>query len=111
MLKAGHAIASYAWADIDSDAHVSTTDRLTRLHSRHLRLIPAEATVGWDTRLPMDAITITPALSTKAFPAGVDVIITSPLCWRNTSPGRTGEMGSHPMRTLWRSDALSCTSP
>ncbi len=77
-LKAGLSIASYTWADIDPDAHTTTAHRLTRLQSRHPLLLPTEATTGWDTRLPMDARTITPAQFTQAFPAGVDIIMTSP---------------------------------
>ena len=71
-------MASYTWADIDPDAHTATSHRLTRLHSRHPQLLPPEATEGCDTRLPMDARTITPALFAHAFPAGVDLIMTSP---------------------------------
>ncbi len=77
-LKAGLSIASYTWADIDPNAHTATSHMLTRLHRRHPLLLPAEATTEWDTRLPMDTRTITPALLTKAFPAGFDIIITSP---------------------------------
>ena len=77
-IKAGLSIASYTWADIDPDAHTTTAHRLTRLQSRHPLLLTAEATNGWDTRLPMDARTITPALFTQAFPEEVDIITTSP---------------------------------
>ena len=77
-LNAGLSIASNTWADIDPDAHTTTAHRLTRLQSRHPLLLTAEATNGWDTRLPMDAKTITPALFTQAFPEGVDIIMTSP---------------------------------
>jgi hypothetical protein len=79
VLKAGHEVASYTLADIDLDAHTTTAHRLARLHSRHPRLLTLEAIDEWDTRLPMDARTITPALFTHAFPSGVDLIITSPL--------------------------------
>jgi hypothetical protein len=78
LLKAGHAVASYTWADVDPDAHAATTHRLARLLARHPLLLPPEATNGWDTRLPMDIRTITPALFAQAFPAGVDIIMTSP---------------------------------
>jgi hypothetical protein len=78
VLKAGHKVASYTWADIDPDAHTATTHRLARLHSRHPLLLPPEATVGWDTRLPRDTRTITPELFTQVFPSGVDLIFTSP---------------------------------
>ena len=78
VLKAGRKVASYTWADIDPDAHVATTHRLARLHSRHPLLLPPEATWGWDTRLPRDTRTITPELITQVFPTGVDIIMTSP---------------------------------
>ncbi len=70
-------MASYTWADIDTYAHTATTHRLARLHNRHPLLLPLEAMEVWDTRLPMDAITITPELFTQAFPVGVDLIMTS----------------------------------
>ena len=79
VLKAGHAVSSYTWANIDPGVHTATTHRLARLHNRHPLLLPPEAIEGWDTRLSMDAKTITPALFTHAFPAGVDLIVTSPL--------------------------------
>jgi len=35
VLKSGHAVASYTWADIDPDAHTVTAHRLARLYDRH----------------------------------------------------------------------------
>jgi hypothetical protein len=55
-----------------------TTHNITRLHSRYPLLFHPKATLGWDTRLAMDTKTITPALFTQDFRAGIDVIITSP---------------------------------
>jgi len=78
IFKAGHAVASYTWADIDPDARTTTSHRLARLHNRHPLLLPPEAMEGWDTRLPMDARTITTELFTKAFPERVDLIMNSP---------------------------------
>ena len=60
------------------DAHAATTHRITRLRNRYPLLLPLTATLGWDTRLPMDTKTITPVLFTQAFPAGTDIITTSP---------------------------------
>ena len=80
ILTSGHAVASYTWVDIDPDAHTAASHSLAWLHARHPLLLPPEATDGWDTRLPMDARTITPELFTQAFPAGVDLIITIPPC-------------------------------
>jgi hypothetical protein len=54
VLKAGHAVASYTWADIDLDVHTATAHRLTRLRHRHPNLLPREAIDGWDIRLPRD---------------------------------------------------------
>ena len=71
-------MASYTWADIDPNAHTATTHRFATLHNQHPLLLPPEAKAGWDTRLPMDARTISLALFTQAFPAGVDLIMTSP---------------------------------
>ena len=77
-MKADHKVASYTWADIDPDAHTATTHKLAMLHSRHPLLLPPEATVGWDTRLPKDTRTITTELFTQVFPTGVDLIMTRP---------------------------------
>ena len=93
-------MASYTWADIDPDAHMTTTHRLAMLHSRHPLLLPPEAIEGWDTRLLMDARTITPALFTQAFLAGVNLIMTSPPpppCCLNTFHGHVGDTGNQPM--------------
>ena len=78
VLKAGHAVAPYTWANIDPDAHTATTHILARLHSRHSLFLPHEAIEGWDTRLPMDTKTIILSLFTQGFPAGVDLNMTSP---------------------------------
>ena len=108
-LKSGLTIASYTWADIDPDAHTATAHRLKRLQHRHPLLLPEEATTGWDTRLPMDTRTITPALFTQAFPAGVDIIMTSPRCYLNTYPGRIGGTGNQPTQHSYRYSASSDT--
>ena len=100
LLKAGHAVASYTWADIDPDAHTATTHRLARLHARHPLLLPPEATNGWDTRLPMDTRTITPALFAQAFPAGVDVIMTSPPMLAKHLPKTIRGSGQPPHATV-----------
>ena len=59
----GHAVASYTWADIDQTPtppqHTDSPGYTTGTPSSS----PPEAMEGWDTRLPMDAITITPAIS------------------------------------------------
>ncbi len=88
-------MASYTWADIDPDAHTATTRRLTRLRNRHPLLLPPEATEGWEIRQPMDARTITPALFTQAFPAGVDIIMTSsPMLTQHLPRAHNGQ--AHP---------------
>ena len=68
-------MASYTWVDIDPDAHTATLHKVARLHDRHPLLLPPEAI---NTRLPMDARTITPELFIQASPAGVDLIMASP---------------------------------
>ena len=85
-------MASYTWADIDPDAHTTTSHKLARLHALYPFLLPPEAMDGWDTRLPMDTKTITPELFTQPFPAGVDLIMTSPPHVASTPP--TGTPGT-----------------
>ncbi len=93
-------MASYTWADIDPDAHTATSHRLARLHDRHPLLFPPEAIDGWDTRLPMDARTITPELFTHAFPAGVDLIMTSPLVLPQHLPRELRGQGQSAQATI-----------
>jgi hypothetical protein len=96
ILEADHAVVSYTWVDIDPYAHTATTHRIARLYSRHPLLLPPEAIEGWDTRLPMDARTITPTIFTHALPAGVDLVMTSPPCYHNTFQGHVGDRGNQP---------------
>ncbi len=99
-LKSGHSVASYTRVDIDPDAHTATSHRLARLHYRPPLLLPLEAIEGWDTRLPMDARTITPELFTQAFPAGVDLIITSPPMLPQHLPRETRGQGQSAHATI-----------
>ena len=113
ILKAGHAVASYTWTDIDPDAHTATSHILARLHNRHPLLLPLEAMAGWDSRLPMDATTSTPELFTHAFPAEVDLIMTSPLPPpHDASTPTTGTPGTRaPNPRRYRSDKLLNSTP
>jgi site-specific DNA-cytosine methylase len=77
MLRAGHTIASYTWADINPDAHTATSHRLFSLQKRHPEQLPSSALVGWDRRLPFYFNCISLA-SLESFPEGIDVIIAGP---------------------------------
>ena len=86
---------------MDPEAHAATTHRLARLHARHYPLLlPPEATSGWDTRLPMDTRTISPALFAQAFPAGVDIIMTSPPMLAKHLPKTIRGSGQPPHATV-----------
>ena len=93
-------MASYTWADIDPDAHTATTYRLARLHNRYPLLLPPEATIGWDTRLPRDTRSITPELLARVLPTGVDLIMTSPPMLAKHLPGDHRGCGHHAHATI-----------
>ena len=79
LLRAGHSIASYSWADINPDAHAAASHRLLALQARHPQQLPTAALVGWDRRLPFNANCLNPN-SLHSFPDGIDLIIAGPPC-------------------------------
>jgi hypothetical protein len=78
LLRAGYAISSYAWVDIDPDAHTVASHRIACLRHQFPHLLPPEAIKDWDCRLPMDVPTISPELLNATFPVGIDLILASP---------------------------------
>ena len=78
LLIVGHAISSYVWVDIDPDAHTVVSHRITHLRHQFPYLIPPEAIKDWDSRLPMDAHTISPELFRATFPEVIDLLLASP---------------------------------
>ena len=87
LLRAGHRIASYSWADINPDAHTATAHRIYALHTRYPTLLPTGSTIHWDRRLPFNANCLSPAIMTN-FPNGIDIVITGPPCQPYSDAGR-----------------------
>ena len=78
---------SYTWADINPAAWTATRHRLTLLHARFATQFPMEASEGWDTRLPFNISSITPAMLTHCLPQGIDFIIAGPPCQPYSAAG------------------------
>ena len=99
ILKAGHAVASYMWADIDSDAHTATTNNDSPGYTagtptyfpRRLRKVGTPA-YPWMIELsPRRAIRI--CLPKVGRPHHDQ----PPQCYANTCHGHTGDKGNQPM--------------
>lgn len=60
LLRAGHPIVSYTWADMNQDAHIATSHRIELLRQRYPPQLPPASSQGWDHRLPFNAKYITP---------------------------------------------------
>ena len=88
LLRAGHSIRSYAWADINPDAYLATKRRLHLLHSRYPRQLPATAIQGWDRRLPFNANCLSPEGIQAMFPSGIDLVVAGPPCQPFSTAGR-----------------------
>jgi hypothetical protein len=78
LLRAGYAIRSYICVDIDPDAHMDVSHRITHLRHQFPNLLTPEAITDWDSRLPMDVRTISHELLRATFPDGGDLILASP---------------------------------
>ncbi len=60
LLKTGHRIQTYTWADTNSDAHTAIQHRLTQLHHQYPTQLPLAAINQWDNILPLKPTLITP---------------------------------------------------
>jgi hypothetical protein len=87
LFKAGYAIRSYVWVDIDPDAHMAVSHRITHLRQQFPNLFLPEALTEWDSRLPRVVRTISPKLIRATFPDGVDLLLASPLMQACHLPG------------------------
>jgi hypothetical protein len=79
LLRAGYAINSYAWVDIDPDAHTAVSYRIADLKLQFPFLLPLEAIKDWDSQLPMDVRAIFLELLIATFPEGVDLLASPPM--------------------------------
>ena len=104
LLAAGHYVHSYAWADINPAAWAATRHRIGLLHSRYPAQFPKSAYACWDTRLPFNISSISPAMLTQCFPEGIDVVIAGPPCQPYSSAGKRKGFKDP------RSDALLATA-
>jgi hypothetical protein len=94
ILKAGYAIASYAWLDIDPDVHATVSHRLTRLTHQYLQLFPPGAIRVWASMLPMDVRTISLELFAKTFLKGL-------LTFQSADAGKTLSQNPQGPRATW----------
>ncbi len=89
LLRAGYAIRSYVWVDIDPDAHMAVSYRITHLRQQFPSLIPPEALTDRDSRLPREVRTISLELIRDTIPDGVDLLLASPPMQTSYLPGTT----------------------
>ena len=87
LFRAGYAIRSLVWVDIDPDAHMAVSHRITHLRQQFPTLLPPEVLTDWDSRLPMNVRTISPELIRATFPDGVDLLLASPPMQASHLPG------------------------
>ncbi len=78
LLEVEYAINSYVWVDIDRDAHAAVSHRLKLLRLKYPQLLLPEAIQDWESRLPMDARTISPKLFAMTIPEVIDLLLASP---------------------------------
>ena len=93
LLRAGHFISSYSWADINPDAYEATAHRLERLRSRFPMQLPSSATEGWDARVPFNCNCLDPGEIKRCFPDGVDPVIAGPPCQPYSTAGKHKGLG------------------
>ncbi len=77
ILKAGYAIRSYVWVDTDPNAHSGVSHRIAHMCLQFPHLLPPEALMDWNSRLPMNVRTISPELLRATFPEGIDLLLAS----------------------------------
>jgi len=78
LLRAGYAIHSFVWVEIDPDAHIDVPHHNTHLRHQFPHLLPPKAIKDWDSQLPMDARTISLELFRATFLEGIDLLLASP---------------------------------
>ncbi len=75
LLKVGYAISSYAWVDIDPDAHTATSHRIAHLRSQFPHLLPRETIKNSNSRLSLDVGTISTELLKDTFVEGINLVL------------------------------------
>ena len=93
LLRAGHYVSSYSWADINPDAHRATYHRLHRLMERFPLQLPRSAIAGWDSRIPFNCNCITPESLLPSFVDGIDIVIAGPPCQPYSTAGKNKGLG------------------
>ena len=108
LLKGGHYISSYTWADINPDAHTATNHRLAKLQQRFPLQLPPSAVEGWDKRLPFNCNCISPATLHPSFPDGIDLVIAGPPCQPYSTAGKHKGLGDPRSGALINTVRLIC---
>ena len=75
LLRAGHHMHIYVWADTNPNAHAATLHRLNHLHKAYPEQLRLTTLQHWDTLIPPDAPLVTPTTLLNSSRHGIDIII------------------------------------
>jgi hypothetical protein len=97
LLKAGHHIKTYVWADTNPDAYTSLQHPLTQMRERYPRQLPLSSITHRNSLLPLNITHITSTDLQTNFPTGIDIIIailptSQPITPKDTSKIRPQEL-------------------
>ena len=75
LLRTGHHIQKYTWADTNPDTHTSTKHRLAQLQKQYPTQLPLTSITQWDNLLPLEPTLITTNNIGATIPEGIDILI------------------------------------
>jgi hypothetical protein len=75
LLRTGHHITKYTWADTNPGTHTSTQHRLAQLQQQYPTQLPLTSITQWDNLLPLEPTLITTNNIAATFFEGIDILI------------------------------------
>jgi hypothetical protein len=75
LLRTGHHIQKYTWADINPDTHTSIKHRLAQLQQQYPTQLPLTSINQWDNLLPLEPTLITTNNMSDTFPGGINILV------------------------------------
>jgi hypothetical protein len=92
LLKAGHHIKTYAWADTYPDAYTSLQHRITQMRERYPCQLLLSSTAHWNTLLPLDITHTTPSDLQTNFSTCADISIANLPTYQPITPKNTSKI-------------------